>query len=48
MKKDLKEFTITLDVQVFAKNEEKALEQVDYALGEQDLKYWTGDITQEK
>ena len=39
-----KEFTITVDIQVFATSQRKAMNKVDYALGEQDLKYWTGDI----
>lgn len=44
----MKEYTINLDVQVFAKNEEQAIRKVSTAIHNHKLQYWIGDIREEE
>jgi len=45
MEKKIKEYTVNLDIQIFAETEEKAIEKLPNIVGG---KYWFGDITEEK
>ena len=44
----LKEFTLNIDVAVYAENESKAIQKVGRQLYKGGFKYWTGDVTEEK
>jgi hypothetical protein len=47
-KKSKKEYTISLDVAVFAENKEKAIQLIGQQLADGNFQYWLGNIVEEK
>ena len=40
----MKEYTVNLDVQVFAKNIEKAIAKLSQVIGDNKFRYWIGEV----
>ena len=41
------EFTISLDVEVYANNAEDAIAQISQILADKGIKFWVGDINEQ-
>ena len=41
------EFTVNVDVEVFANNQEEAIAQISQILADKGIKFWIGDVNEQ-